>query len=227
MASTITIPTRNAIANYPPAAADAIIAVATAAKADVVAMQGSGAFVTDEWTDPAAVLTTALLAATLITTDPQTVLTAALTAGGIAATLLYPRNFTITGGGTTAHCPTQVVATGTDIAGAALTETLALTSGSGTGVKAFKTYTSFVFTGATTGDGSCAIGIGKKFGLSRKLKSRAGLPNTIRETAIGVLVTSGTIVSAATAPPNGTYAPSANPNGTTDDFALTYEQDLS
>lgn len=206
----------------------ALNALSEAAEARLVAIVANTTIKIDEWTNPAAVSTTALLGATLITSDPPTVLAAALSSGGKAAALAYPRNFTVTGGGTTAHCPTQVVATGTDYDGNALTETLALSGGSGTGVKAFKTYTSFVFTGADpAGDGSCAIGIGKKFGLSAKIKSRAGLALTFAEVAIGAKVTTGTIVDAATSPPHGTYAPSANPNGTTDDFALAYEQDLS
>lgn len=205
----------------------ALNALSTAANDAIGDISANSVVKVDEWTDPAAVSTTALLGATLITSDPQTVLAAALSSGGKTACATYPRNFTVTGGGTTAHCPTQVVATGTDIDDNALTETLALSGGSGTGVKAFKTYTSFVFTGATVGDGSCAIGIGKKFGLSKKIKSRAGLPLVFAEIAIGVKVTTGTIVAAATSAPYGTYSPSANPNGTTDDFALAYEQDLS
>jgi hypothetical protein len=194
--------------------------------ADAAALATSGTFICDEWTDASAVSTTALKAATTFTTDPQTILAAALTSsGGTAALAAYPRNVTFTGGGTTGHCPTQVVITGTDINDDSLSETLALSSGSGTGVKAFKTIVSFVFTGATSNDGTVACGIGKKFGLSRPIKQRIGLPHVIQELAINAVVTTGTYVAAATSPPNGTYAPSANPDGS-NDYALTYEQDV-
>lgn len=179
----------------------------------------------DEWTDPAAVLTTALLAATATTVAAQTVLAAALTAGGVAAILLYPRNITFTTGGTATDAPASVVITGTDINNAALTETLVLSQSAGTdqGVKAFKTIVSIVYGAGVGTGGTVAIGIGKKFGLSKPVKYRAGVLKPIQEIAIGAVVTTGTFTSAATSPPNGTYSPSANPNGSTDDFGIYYE----
>lgn len=233
MASTIVIPSLPAIQTNPAEQAKQAVAVATAASTDIAALQAATAAVVanttiriDEWTDPAAVSTTALKAATLITTDPQTILAAALVAGGKTALATYPRNVTFTGGGTTAHCPTSVVITGTDYSDAALSETVALTAGSGVGVKAFKTTASYVFTGATTGDGSVAIGIGGKLGLTRKIKQRIALPHVIQELAVNAVVDTGTYVSAATSPPYGTYAPADAPDGTRD-YALSYEQDLT
>ncbi len=198
------------------------IIAATADAADAVS--GSGNTPTDEWTNPSAVLTTALKAATTFTTDPQTILAAALTAsGGTTALAEFPRNVTFTGGGTTGHCPTSVAITGTDVNDDVLLETLALSSGSGVGVKAFKTIVSFVFTGATSNDGTVACGIGGKLGLTQPAKTRVGVVNVIREYAINAVATSGTYVIAATSPPNGTYAPSSAPDGTRD-YALTYEK---
>ncbi len=181
-------------------------------------------YTTDAIDSAAATSTTALKTATLITTDPQTILAAALVSGGKAACLAHPRNFTITGGGTTAHCPTSVTATGTDIDGAALTETKSLSSGSGVGVKAFATFTSFVFTGATVGDGSCAIGIGSKFGFSRTPKLITGIPHILDEYLDGVAVdpSTATVVDAVTSPPHGTWAPADVPDGS-DLIAITYE----
>lgn len=196
---------------------------ATADAADAVS--GAGNVVTDEWTNASAVGTTALKAATAMTTDPQTILAAALTAsGGTTALATYPRNVTVTGGGTTADCPTSVAITGTDVNDDVLLETLALSSGSGTGVKAFKTIVSFVFTGTGVGaSGTCALGIGGKLGLTQEAKTRVGVVNVIREYAINAVATTGTYVIAATSPPNGTYAPSSAPDGTRD-YALTYEK---
>lgn len=233
MATTIVQSTFQRIGTSVPATAQALIDTQAAAIVDVNALQASVAaivanttLVVDEWTDAAAVSTTALKTATLITTDPQTILAAALLAGGKTALAAYPRNITYTGGGDTSHAPTSATATGTDVNSAALTEVTALTAGSAVGVKAFKTIVSIVFTGATVGDGSVAIGIGGKFGLTRKIKQRIALPHVLQELAINAVVATGTYVSAATSPPNGSYAPSAAPDGSKD-YALTYEQDLT
>lgn len=181
-------------------------------------------YVTDEWTDAAAVSTTALLVATATTVAAQTVLAAAMTAGGNAALLAYPRNLTFTTASTATDAPASVVITGTDINGAALSETLVLSQAATTdvGVKAFKTVTSVVYGAGVGTGGTVAIGIGGKFGLSKAIKQRIAMPNVIQERAINAIVTTGTYVSASTSPPNGTYAPSAAPDGTKD-YALTYE----
>lgn len=85
-----------------------------------------------------------------------------------------PRNITATAGGTAADIKAiQVIVTGTDANGDAISETLPAftvnTAGSVTGSKAFKTITSITIpahddTGATT-----AIGFGEKLGLPHKL----------------------------------------------------------
>lgn len=187
------------------------------------ALSGTGNIPTDEWTNPAAVSTTALKAATATQAAPLTI--SSFVAGGVAALLAYPRNVTFTGGSTTADCPSTVDLVGTDVNDAALLETVALTSGSGTGVKAFKTLTSVAYgAGGGTG-GTVAIGIGGKLGLTHPAKTRVGVVNVIREYAVNAVVTSGTYVIAATSPPNGTYAPSSAPDGTRD-YTLTYEQDV-
>jgi hypothetical protein len=200
--------------------------ISRAAAAGAAVATTTSSYITDEPSPTAAAVSTTILkAATLITTDPQTILAASLLAGGVAAFAACPRNFTVTGGGTTAHCPTQVVATGLDIDGNALTETLALSSGSGTGVKAFKSFVSFVFTGAVTGDGSCAIGIGNKIGFTKSVKIRAGIPNILSEILDGgstPVTTTATVASAVTSPPHGTWAPADALDGS-DAIAITYE----
>lgn len=116
---------------------------------------------------PALGTTTAVHAAVTDTGVPQTITT------GITQPDV-PRNVTATAGGTAGDIKAiQVVVNGTDEEGVALTETLPAftvdTAGTVTGVKAFKTITSFTIpahdgTGATT-----AIGRGAKLGLGERL----------------------------------------------------------
>jgi len=198
--------------------------VARAGASAAATMGAANAFQVDEWLAPAATSTTALLTATAITATPQTV--SSFVSGGVTALAAFPRNVTFTGGGTTADCPTSAAVTGTDIDGNALTETVALTAGSGTGAKAFKTVTSVVFTGSTSTDSTVAVGIGSVFGLSKTIKSRAHRLAVIQEvyaaSTTGSVVTNGTYVDATTSPPHGTYAGNSAPDGTKS-YALTYE----
>lgn len=196
-------------------------AIAAQAVADSASVAAASPFATDEYTDPIVADVAGIHASITFTTDPQTVSTA-FVAAGVAEILARPRNFTITNTVAPTHAPTSVVATGTDIDGNALTETLALSSGAGTGVKAFKTFTSFVFTGATSTDSVCSIGFGVKMGLSKTIKSRAGRLAVIQQVAAGSVVTTGTFVSAATSPPHGTYAPATAQDGA-NDYSITYE----
>lgn len=201
--------------------------IARAAAAAAAALTTASPFQVDEWTDPAAPSTTALKAATATTVAPQTILVAAMSAPGIAALLAYPRNVTFTTAGATAtHAPDTATITGTDIDGNVLTESIAgLAGGAATyqGVKAFKTIVSIVYGAASDVDATIALGIGKKFGLSQSIKQRAGIPHAMQEIANGAVVNlTGTFVSAATSPPHGTYAPSADPDAAKD-YSLTYE----
>lgn len=198
--------------------------VARAAAATAATLTSANAFQVDEWLAPAATSTTALKTATTISSSPQTVST--FVAGGVSALAAFPRNVTFTGGGTTADCPTSAAVTGTDIDGNALTETVTLTAGSGTGVKAFKTVTSVVFTGSSSNDSTVAIGIGSALGLSKTIKYRAHRLAVIQEvyaaTTTGSVVTNGTYTDNTTSPPHGSYQGNSVPDGTRS-YALTYE----
>lgn len=179
----------------------------------------------DEITNAPAAATAGLLAATASSVAVQTKLAAALISAGLLELSIRPRNVTFTvAGATAAHAPTSAVITGTDINGDALTETVAITASAGTyaGVKAFKTIVSIVY-GAGGGAGATvAIGYGSVFGLSKKIRSRAGLPLVFKEISAGAVVTNGTFVAAATSGPNGTYAPNSAPDGSKD-YAVAYE----
>ena len=225
MASTITVPSLVQIATVPTEIATELIAVATAAKADLDGVL-LNAIQTDEWTDPAAAAAAGLLIATASSVAVQIKLTAALLAPGIAALLAYPRNVTFTtAGATPADAPANAVIVGTDIDDAALTETvtIAQTATIASGLKAFKTITSITYAAGDGAAATVAIGFGAVFGLSKSIKSRAGLLAAIREVSVGAVVTNGTLVSATTSPPHGTYAPNSAPDAAKD-YALTYER---
>lgn len=179
----------------------------------------------DEFTNPAAPAAAGLHAATATTVAVQTVLTAALEAAGKTALAAYPRNVTFTtAGDTPADAPANGVVTGTDINDDPLTETItvAQTATISQGAKCFKTITSIVFAPGDGTDATVAIGFGKKFGLSKPVKFRAGTTRPIQEIAAGAVVTTGTLANATTSPPNGSYSPSTDPDAS-NDYAVYYE----
>jgi hypothetical protein len=191
--------------------------------------QAPADFAVSEYTDPVAPDAAGLKIATATTVAPQTVLAAALLAPGVAALLAYPRNVTFTTAGVTASdAPATALITGTDINGDVLTETvtIAQTATIAQGVKAFKTIVSIVYAAADGTGATVAIGFGKKFGLTSPVKFRAGVLKGIQEIAIGAVVTSGTLADATTSPPNGSYSPSADPDGS-NDYAVYYEATAS
>lgn len=178
----------------------------------------------DEILDAPAAATAGLKAATATTVAPQTVLAAALLSAGLLELSIRPRNVTFTVAGTAAQSPTSAVITGTDINGDSLSETVAITASAGTyaGVKAFKTITSIVYGAAGGAAATVAIGYGAVFGLSKKIRTRAGALMFGKEISAGSVVTNGVLVSPTTSPPNGTYAPNSAPDGSKD-YAIEYE----
>ena len=196
-------------------------------RSDVVkALKPLVALTVDEFTNPVAPDTVGLKAATATVTSAVTLTAADLLAGGKTALAAYPRNVTFTtDGNTPTDAPASAVVTGTDIDGNVLTETINLAQAAATtseGSKAFKTLTSIVFAVGDGTDATVAVGFGKKFGLSRALKSRAGRAAVLREVAAGTAVTTGVFSDAASSAPYGTYAPSADPDGSKD-YAVYYE----
>lgn len=174
---------------------------------------------------PSRVSWTALQAATLSTTGVHAAVTDNGTDQTITTSITNPpaaRNITATAGGTAADVKAvQVVITGTDISGAALTETLPAftvnTTGSVTGAKAFKTVTSILIpahdgTGATT-----AIGFGDILGLPYKLATNTVLLAALNGTREG---TAPTVVASSTTLPLNTVDLNSALNGATVDVWL-------
>lgn len=184
---------------------------------------------TDELTNPNALAAAGLQAATATTVAPRTVLTAAMLAPGIAELNTRPRTVRITtAGGTASDAPSSAVVSGT-CRGVAQTETVVVPQ-TATFVDTVKTFDGTglsVAFGAAVGTGATnAIGYGQAVSLAAKIKSRANLTTAIVEVAGGVKVTTGTFVSAALSPPNGSYKPAASMDGAVD-FSVLFERDPS
>lgn len=176
------------------------------------------AITVEEFTNPAATDAAGLEVATATTVAPRSV--TSFLAGGVAALAAYGRNITFTtAGGTPADAPATALVTGTDIDGAAQTETvnLAQTATIASGSKIFGSIDSVDYAAADGTDATVSIGFGSLLGLTKTPKARAGLAAIIREVAIGALVTTGTLSAT-----NRSYAPAAAPNGT-NDYAVFFE----
>lgn len=187
------------------------------------------AITVQEFTNPAAAGAADLRVATATVASATVVQGADLLAAGVAKLLACPRNLTFTTAGTTpANAPASCTIVGTDINNNDQTETVALatTGAAVAGVKAWKTVKSLSFTAAGGTAATVSVGVGTVFALEKPIKMRAGLAFLMFEVAVGVVVTTGTVVAAATAGGNGTYSPATAPNGT-NDYAIYYEADAT
>lgn len=154
---------------------------------------------------------------TTVATGTSLTLDGARVSGGVA-TLDVPRNVTIYSGSNISTFTFRV--TGTDMYGEAMIEDIAGPNATTTqGVKAFKTVTSVVAYGATTGNAATEVGFGKVLGLP------VFVPNTghvllERENNAAAGGGAGTFVAgvtstptATTGDPRGTYTPTATVDG--------------
>jgi hypothetical protein len=144
-----------------------------------------------------------------------------------AGEMLPPRNVIITGttGIGEALDGGNAVVIGEDIDGQLRSETIPLsvlgasTSAVDRGVNAFKRVVSVMIPADASGSpGDYEIGFGLKSGLKRPLEI-GGLIAEFEDNA--VVGTAGTVVLAATSPPNGTYSPNNAPDDAKD-FIITY-----
>lgn len=139
--------------------------------------------------------------------------------------MVPPRNVTVT---TSSHANVDAVtvvvvgrvrnAQGVLIA---QTDSFALTDGGGVtdaGIKAFAFVDSVTIPAQGGTGGSLSIGFGVLMGLSKKIRSVAGVTRPLREISGAAVVTTGTF---ATTAPNGTYSAASAPNGT-NDYGLSY-----
>lgn len=198
-------------------------------RADVVNQIGSLAAITvEEFTNPAGADTNAIKTSIASVAAAVDYSGAALNGAVGVGTMSPPRNATVSNdaGATPADAPASAHFYGKDITGADIDETITINQAGGTavGAKAFAKVTRITM---PAGDGTGALlefGFGDKIGLAKKVLSRAGGTNLIREVYDGSLVTNGVLAAAATGAPNGTYLPNTVPNGT-HDYAIYYEFD--
>ena len=201
-----------------------------------VALENGGGFLfTEEFTNPAAADTDAIKLAVVVPAASGPIQFSGAQLDGAIGVLEMdpPRNFSLLTGGTTADISAGnciVVGTVRDKDGnlIAQTDTLAIAAnqaGATLGTKAFAFITTIDLDTAQDGAlGEYEFGFGDVIGLSKAIKTRAGLTAPIREVAAGAVVTTGTFVDAATDAPHGTYAPATVPDAA-NDYALTYEVD--
>lgn len=146
---------------------------------------GTGLIAVDEWTNVLAASANYVMASTNAAVAAVTVTTFS------HATIPHARNLTV-GCTIIGVGESNVVVTGTDINGDAISETFAVPSGNGTvtGVKAFKTVNRVVIPALTAGMTGLAVvvGVGNVLGLSSKIKVRNSIPNVLTELFNGMAV---------------------------------------
>lgn len=137
--------------------------------------------------------------------------------------LSAPRNVTVTTSDHAATWQNHVHVTGIGPDGAVVTDQLTLANNTTiVGTKLFSRILSILVDAQVDALGTLTIGIGSKLGLSKAIKSRAGLVTAIKEIAAGAVVTNGVFAAASSGIPYGSYTPNADPDGTKD-YAVYYE----
>lgn len=197
------------------------------------AVAAMAALAVEEWTNAIAATTnsiktsiaTAIAAVTYSGTD--------LNGATGAAAFIAPRRVSVTQVEAGDHYQGTITVKGLDAQGLAISDTIALTVNPGganttTGTtKYFAKVTSIVVPAQKDALGHFLFGeFGATLGLVRPIKTRAALAFIFKEVVDGAVVTTGSAVDAATAPPYGAYTPAAAPNGA-HDYAVYYEYDAS
>jgi hypothetical protein len=192
---------------------------------DVLAeMEPMAALTVEEWTNVAQADTDGVLASVATTTAAVTHEAADLV-GGDSVVLDPPRNLTLKCDDSAATWAGDLTATGAAINGDAITEDIAFTNNATTpGAKCFARVDSLSRGAQVDGNGHYEVGFGTIIGLAKPMKTRAGAGCALASVEAGTLAAApaGTVAPAATGAPNGSYDPSAAPNGT-NDYALYYE----
>jgi len=192
-------------------------------------MESSGGYlVTEEFVDPPLADVDAIKTAEASAAAEQVFVAVDLDGAVGNAEMVPPRNLSITTTASGDIDAVDVVITGRvrDRTGAliAQTETITLTADAGAtdlGALAFSIVDTITIPAQTGTGGTVAFGFGAIIGMANPMKTLAGLLAPTQEIAVGVVVTTGTFVDAATATPNGTYEPAAAPDAA-NDYAITY-----
>ena len=154
-------------------------------------MAGLAAFTVDEWTNPAAADADAIKASIASSASIATYTGSALDGAVGAGVMSPPRNITITTTSDADIDAVDVVITGIDLNDQELVDTITLTDAGNTtdvGTACFKSVTSIVIPAQSGTGGALTFGFGNAIGLSKSLKSRAGLSSLTREIVGGALI---------------------------------------
>lgn len=146
----------------------------------------------DEFTNPAAADAAGLKIATATVASEVTV--TSFLAPGLAALAEHPRQVSFTTAGVTpADAPATALVTGKNVKGIVQSETVTLSqiAGSASTTKYYSDLDSVVYPAADGAAATVAIGFGASIGLSKPLKSRAGLAAVLLEIMDGSIVGSG------------------------------------
>lgn len=183
----------------------------------------------DEFVDPVAADTDAILTSQSSSDTRQEYTGSDL--DGVVGTdeMVPPRNITITTSASADIDAVDVIVRGfirnADGELVAQEEDITLSDAGGatdSGTRAFSTISEIIVPEQSGGGGTLEVGFGPVIGLSRPLKTRAGLANVLREVVGGAEVSTGTFADADAQAPHGTYTPSSAPDGSTT-YAVVYE----
>lgn len=179
-----------------------------------------------EYVAPAAASVNAIKLAIASVASVQSYSGVALDGATGPAVMSPPRNVTVTTAGSTASdASATATIKGTDVNGAALSETITVsqTAATAAGAKMFATVTEIDLPAADGTGATLAFGFGAILGLPSKGETRAGGLAVFGESVNGARpATAGVYASSATAPPNGSYAPNTAPDAS-HSYAILYE----
>jgi len=170
-----------------------------------------------------------------VATDDNRLLSNQATSDSVITTVVsflaqpdFPRNITITPGGTTADVPAgDIVVTGTNIRGEVISETFTLTAdqtAEDTGLKAFKTVTSIIFPIQDGAGATYDVGIADVLGLDRMMVGDEVILATIDGT---FETTRPTVVASASAIESNTIDPNTALDGSKDLVAVFVTKELT
>lgn len=158
--------------------------------------------------------TTAILSAGTGSGAGTFTLNGALVSGGVA-TIPTPRNITLTS--TSNNSGITLTVTGTDVYGAAQTETITGPNNTTVnGAKAFKTITAVARSNTVTGNVSAGTGnvLGLPYAIANAAKVVGAYMDGIPQTTATFVAADATAATATTGDVRGTYTPNSAPNGT-------------
>lgn len=197
------------------------------------AFAAAAAVAVEEWTNAVAAATNTIKLSVLTSVTAQVYKGAALDGATGAAAFVAARRVSVTQVDAGDHYLGSVTIKGLDSQGLGITDTIALAiapGGANTTTATTKYFAKVTEIDVPVQKDATAHFLfgefGATIGLARPIKARTGLVFFQKEVVDGAVVTTGTAIDLATAPPYGAYTPAAAPNGA-HDYAVWYEYDAS